>query len=844
MGAVLSRASRSFLRRHPWQLVLAIVGIALGVAVVTAIDLALESALRSFTEVGKVISGQATHRITGGSGGLDEALYRKLRVSDGFAGLSPVVSGYVKIGRDSYQLLGIDPFVEGDLHSGWRTQRGYFSSDRLTRLAAEPGAALVSETAARRLGVKAGGRLTIIADAGPKTLTVIGLLPPADAVSEQALAHLLIVDIATAQEILNAYGRLSSIEVLSRDDAGVFLKNLRAALPAGALLLEADSQADAVRELTRSFRLNLQALGLLSLLVGLFLIYNTATFLVVQRRPLIGRLRLLGVTRGQLFRLLLSEAFVLALAGAALGLLTGWALAKGLLVLIAGTLSAFYFHSDATALIMTPAVMVKAGLLGMGATLTAVLPPALEAACQPAAWVMARSRLEKSFRRLKRPLGCAGMIIVLAGAALAPASGKSIQAGLASVFLILFGFGLLTPVLTLLMVESLGRLLGSRPSILWRLPLRTVSAELSRTGVAIAALMIAVAATIGMDLMIGSFRQTVADWLKSTLAADFYFSLAGQESPAAGIDSARRLKSEAARLDGVKAVSGVAHVRVVANNAPVKVSVYELTESSRAGFIFREKADSLWRRFESENTLLITEPYAYRHNLHVGRTVALTTAEGERPFTVIGVYADYSGDQGHLAMSRGIYRRYWPEPGYSGIGVYMKPGADVQRVYNGLSRLAAGRHAVRSSRAIFDASMALFNDTFKITETLRWLSAAIAFAGVFGALMALQFERTRQLGVLRAVGLTRGQLARLIIGETGLMGLMAGVVALPVGLIMAYVLIFVVYQRSFGWTMAFHPEISIFARGLLIAVIAALLAGILPALKMARTSPAEAMRTE
>jgi len=151
---------------------------------------------------------------------------------------------------------------------------------------------------------------------------------------------------------------------------------------------------------------------------------------------------------------------------------------------------------------------------------------------------------------------------------------------------------------------------------------------------------------------------------------------------------------------------------------------------------------------------------------------------------------------------------------------------------------------VKSEQAIYKVSMQMFEQTFRITETLRWLAAIIAFVGVFSALMALQFERTRQFGIFRAIGMTPVQLTRLISIETGLMGLVAGLFAVPVGFIMAYLLIFVVYQRSFGWTMAFHFDAGVVFQGLILAFVAALLAGVLPALKMAHTKPAEALRTE
>ena len=222
----------------------------------------------------------------------------------------------------------------------------------------------------------------------------------------------------------------------------------------------------------------------------------------------------------------------------------------------------------------------------------------------------------------------------------------------------------------------------------------------------------------------------------------------------------------------------------------------------------------------------------------------MKTNQGAQGFEVIGINADYSGDQGHLIMSRQIYQRYWPNLGYTGIGVYARAEADVQQLESRISQLLTTQQAVKSNQTIYKASMELFEQTFTITEALRWLSAAIAFVGVFSALMALQFERIRQLGILRSIGITSSQLSVLIISETGLMGLMAGLLAIPVGFIVAYVLIFVVYQRSFGWTMAFYFDAGTLFQGIVLAFIAALLAGVFPALKMAQTHPAEALRTE
>lgn len=892
MSPVLNRASRNFLWRHPWQLALAIVGIALGVAVVISIDLAMESSLNAFDRAGKAFSGVATHRIVAGDGGLDEKLYRRLRVDEGIQKLSPVVNGYVFVSKQAdagFNLIGIDPFIEKSFQSIWQIRKDKnTSAGLLTRLITEPNTALISEQTASRLGLNIEDDLTIDTDHGERRLKIIGLLSPNNAVSEQVLSRLIVTDIATAQEVLEMFGRLSSIEVLidkNQPDAkpvpdGLLaytpslaiakpvpdrllaytpsLEIIRKALPGNALLVEAESQSQAMREMTRAFSINLKALGLLSLLVGMFLIYNTMTFLVMQRRRLIGSLRSIGVTRRQIFKLIIGEALLLAAIGTLIGIVLGIALGQGLLYLISGTINAIYFRIDAASLTITPLQIGKGALLGISATVLAVLPPAFEATRISPVTVLVRSQLESGIRRLIKAANLISEVFILGGMALALLSGKSIVLGLASIFLLLFGFAMMTPAMTLMFMKLIERVFGRFSGVLVRLPARMVSAEISRTGIAIAALMIAVSATIGMDLMISSFRQTVADWVQTSLRADLYVSLPGEKMPGVRAEQDHSLKAKLAELQGVKMLSSVLHTNtaiakdgvsaeagVAAENDFTKVSVFELNEKSRPGFIFKHKIDNkLWDRFEQQQTVIVTEPYAYRHGVKIGDKIRLQTDRGSEPFEVIGIYADYSGDQGHLAMSRRNYRHYWPDLGYSGIGVYAKDGVDLQQLENRINKLLTGQQSVKSDQAIYKASMDMFEQTFTITETLRWLSAAIAFVGVFSALMALQFERTRQLGILRAIGITSGQLAVLITGETALMGLVAGLIAIPVGYIVAYMLIFVIYQRSFGWTMAFHFNPGVIYQGLALALIAATLAGILPALKMAQTKPAEALRSE
>ena len=176
------------------------------------------------------------------------------------------------------------------------------------------------------------------------------------------------------------------------------------------------------------------------------------------------------------------------------------------------------------------------------------------------------------------------------------------------------------------------------------------------------------------------------------------------------------------------------HTKLIADGQLAKISVFELTPKSKLGFVFKHKVDdALWRKLENQQTIIVTEPYAYHHAVKIGQKILLKTDQGEQPFEVIGIYADYSGDQGHLGISRQNYQRYWPDLGYSGMGVYARQGVDLRLLESRISNLLTAQQSVKSDQDIYKASMEVFEQTFTITETLRWLSAAIAFVGVFSA---------------------------------------------------------------------------------------------------------------
>jgi putative ABC transport system permease protein len=897
-------ASLRQMLRRPGQVALAILGVALGVAVVVAVDLAIGSAGRAFELSTEAVTGRATHQVVGGPEGLPEALFPRLVVAAG-ATAAPVVEDYVTLpeaparpagtgvpaapGRPArlLHLLGVDPFSEAELRSGpapgGNGARGQVRSGAgapgrrgaggatvvppgdLPALLLRSGTCLLSAATAAELGLRPGDRFMVRVGGVPRRLELAGTLTAAaDAGAEGAVADLLLMDVAAAQELLGREGRLDRIDLVlpAAPDAAAAIAAL---LPAGAQLLPAAGRGRATFEMTRAFRVNLTALSLLALLCGAFLIYNTMTFAVVQRRPLLGMLRALGVTRGQVLALVLGEAAAVAAAGTACGLAAGVLLGRGLLHLVTQSINDLYFAVSVRGLSLSPASFAKGAAIGMGATLAAALAPALEATLTPPRAVLNRSVLEARLRRaLPRATALGGGLLLLgavllavpaprpgAGPAGSSQAGGGLVLGFCGLAVVVVGFALLAPAATVGLARLLRAPLGALLGLRGRMAAGGVIASLSRTAVAIAALTVAVAVSVGIGVMIASFRSTVVDWLEASLQDDLYVSAPAGYGGFGGAPLAGELAARAARIPGVAAVHGARRIELPSPSGPIRLLALDPDRRRFGGFRLLEGGgESVWRRVAQGGEAMVSEPYSRLHDVHLGSQVRLPTAAGEHGFRVAGVFYDYSSDLGLVLLGRPTYLRWWRDPRLSGLSIELAPGArsgaGTARVIR-LLRQALGPErplTIRPNRELKRLSLAIFDRTFLITGVLRLLAGLVAAIGVLAALTALELERAREIGVLRAAGLTPGQVWQLITTQTGLIGLAAGLMALPVGLVLSAIMVYVINRRSFGWTIHLTVAPAVLGEALLLALGTALAAGLYPAWRMARTRPALALREE
>jgi putative ABC transport system permease protein len=409
------------------------------------------------------------------------------------------------------------------------------------------------------------------------------------------------------------------------------------------------------------------------------------------------------------------------------------------------------------------------------------------------------------------------------------------------------GLALLTPLSTAVFMRVVTPAVRRAVGVLGVMAARGVVTAMSRTAPALAALVVAVSVTVGLGTMITSFRETVVRWLDATLQADIYVSLPGVVSSRAQGTLDPGLVERLVTAEGLAGFSTYRETVVETDQGPLRAVALDLHPRGEAAFDFKEgEASRAFREFREGRGVLLSEPLAYRRGLSVGDTIRLPSDRGVLATAVAGIFYDYGSDQGVVMMSRSTYERSWSDRGVTSLGLFAAEGAAVDDLVSSLQGRAGDEQMVliRSNQALKTASLEVFDRTFAITGVLRLLAFIVAFIGVLSALMALQLERGRELGVLRANGLTPGQIWQLVTAQTGLMGLVAGMLAVPAGLILAMVMILVVNKRSFGWTLRLELGPDLLVQAVLLAVVGALLAGVLPAWRMSRTPPAVALREE
>lgn len=787
-------------------------------------DLAIASCERAFELSQETLTGKATHWIVGGPNGVPDQTVSLLRRQMGLQAVAPVMDGYVTVGHESFRLLGIDPLADSGFRSSWLGNAPTASSQPLSAALALPDTVALTASEASRLGTKLGGTLEVQGGPPLRVGAVLEGLPPN---LEQALQGQLLCDVAVAQERLNSRGNLSRIEVILTPPQ---VSEVRKSLPAGLELIPSGTRSRVTEQMSVAFFLNLRALSLLSLLVGALLIYNVIHFLALQRRPWMAQLRILGVTSAELRGQLLAEAGWLGALGSTLGLALGAGLARVLLPLLTRTINDLYYNLQVQQVYLAPSVLLKGALLGWACALAAALLPALEAARAPAVSVLRRSELESHGARWAGKALAGGLLVLLLSWALLLGS-HLLELSFVAMFGLILGSAAMLPGLVLRAQAALLRKLPPSRFLVGKLMLGGVERSLSRLGVALVAMTVALSAIISITLMVHSFRLSLKEWLGRTLSADLFIGRANRQAARAGqaLDPAwvARLQGEAgvARLLPLKMTP--IRYRLNGEVHPTQLVAQAYTQEDLSRLRLRQ---GRFFRPEARDELMASEPFLRSQHVSVGSELEMDTAEGPRPFRLVGAFQDYASDSGYLVSTLDTYRTWFHDSTLSGVSVFLEPGRDPEDLRRRiLSWPESQGLEIRSQRALRELSLEIFEQTFQVTRALQILAVLVATAGTLGAVAANRLERRREFALWGCLGLTRRERWGVAWGEAALCGFWAGVWAWPCGLLQAYAMVHFINQRAFGWTLDFFidPLTLLFTPvlGVLAASLAVLLTG-------------------
>jgi putative ABC transport system permease protein len=794
-------------RRHPMQLATLLVGLISATALWSGVQALNQQARLSYDRAATTFGGARTAMLVGRDGAtFPQQLFVDLRRA-GWP-LSPVLEGRVQIGGRSFRLLGIEP-VTLPAEVG---NTPAVAKDSLQSFVLPPGETLAAFETLSELKLSEGATPTIGAIAMPPLKLAAQLAP-----------GVLVVDIGFAQRLLKMPDQISRLLI---GKAKGNPAPLAAVVGDKLRLVEPDEESDLER-LTDSFHLNLTAFGLLSFLVGLFIVNSAIGLAFEQRLPMLRTLRACGVSSRDLNIMLLIELISLALLAGLVGLVCGYLIAASLLPDVAASLRGLYGAQIPGQLSLKPewwaaglAISVLGALAAAATSLAKAIRLPVLAVAQPYAWQQAQQRWLS--------LQGAAALVVLAAAAGFLWFGDSLISGFAVLAALLLGAALGLPVV-LGFALYLGQRSVRHPLAAWFWA--DSRQQLSGLSLALMALLLALAVNVGVSTMVESFSKTFTAWLDGRLAADIYLN-ASDDAQAASIKAWLRQRPE------VNAILPGGRADVQINGWPVEVLGFADHATYRDHWPLLQSDPDAWNRIRNGNAALISEQFSRRFKLGLGDQLQVPMQAGYWPLQVVGIYADYGNPKGQIGVNFDALVRHFPDIPKTRLGLRVKPSAIAALIAELQHNFGIDSRNLSDQASLKAESQRIFNRTFAVTAALNAFTLGVAGVALLTSLLTLGNSRLPQLAPLWAIGITRRRLAVIELLKTMSVALITALLALPLGLLVAWCLIAIVNVKAFGWRLPFHVFPLQLIELLAVAMMAALLAALLPVLTLARMQPA------
>jgi putative ABC transport system permease protein len=783
--------------RHKALAAINILSVALGVSVFLAVQIANRSAAAGFRAGVDVVAGRANLEVRGT---FDDRLFPALQRIPGVTAATPLVERLVTLPDwpgEYLHVLGIDPFTNSSFEN-FKVSKSTGEPFDAEAWFGDPKALAVAKSFATSHNLRRGDKVRVKLGERESDLHVRFILEARDGDS-----HFAAMDIGWAQELFGLQGKLTGVllRVRDPDKPGPVVAAVRKLIPPDVTVEQPSDRSGQVEQMLSGFELNLTALSMVSLLVGVFLIYNTVTASVVRRRSEIGILRALGASRTRIRWLFLGEAALYGLAGTFLGCVGGVSMSNFLVGAVSRTVTNLYVLTSIDHFYFPVWQIPLVLAAGIGSALIGAFMPANAGASMAPLQALNMGIL---IERSGRPQGywflvaAASLVMAFATSELA-LHGHRI-AGFAAAFFTLIGFCCLSPYVTYWCGTCASRIF--HPLLLARLAARNLIRSLYRHALTIAALGSALAMLVSVSIMIYSFRKAVDRWIDRRLVADLFVSPAANEivgfqnfvSP----DLLRYVRSQPA----VEMIDTYRNLSVTVNDQPAALAVVIGTERNIPEFVGGNDIER-YRAFQMPDSVAISEPLSRRLKLHPGDNVKIATPLGVRSFRVAGVFYDYTRDSGLMTMQRANFEKYWHDARVNSISVYLRPGTDLASVIQSIRTgyPDARDYSFYSNRNLREQVVEVFNQTFAVTQILRLIALLVAVIGIALNVAVLVKEREREIGILRATGVSRRQVLGFIIWESVLVGSIAILLGAAAGIALSVVLTEVINKAFFGWTI-------------------------------------------
>lgn len=708
--------------------------------------------------------------------------------------VSPVVEGRLHVGTTTLRLVGIDPLTvpQGAGASAALARAGLADAIGADTVFAAPAAADLLRNALPN---------PVIVDAGIAPGTVIA-------------------DIGVAQRLLGLSGRITRLVVSPVQP----LRQRPLAEVAPDLVLQHADGASDVGRLTDSFHLNLTAFGFLSFAVGLFIVHGAIGLAFEQRRGMVRTLRALGVPLDRLIVLMILELVVLATLAGAIGIVLGYAVAAVLLPDVAATIRGLYGSDVAGTLQIRPVWWISGLTMAVGGALVAATSALWRIARMPIlasaggrAWALAsgRGRLVQAAAALCLLVGAGGLAVM----------GSGLVAGFAILACLFLGGALALPLcLAVILKTGQDRSTGVLAQWFWA----DSRQQLPGLSLALMALLLAMAANVGVSTMVSSFRLTFTGFLDQRLSAELYVDAAGIGDPAA---LERFLDARA------EEILPILSVETELAGLPAELYGARVGRTYRENWRFLTAEADVWDRVADGSALIVNEQLSRRAGLALGDP--LTVAPGVT-LPIAGIVGDYGNPIGQAIMAEDLFRQAYPAVAAARFGVRTSDAAALRSAL--VDTFGLPPASIIDQAAIKRFSLSVFERTFSVTGALNVLTLAVAAFSILMSLLTLAAMRLPQLAPVWAMGVTQRRLAGLEVLRTVLLAMLTALLAIPLGLLLAWVLLAIVNVEAFGWRLPMYLFPLEYGRLVLLTLAAALVAASWPALRLSRMAPASLLK--